>query len=102
MSRILPKHAAQLIFTAQRVDAETARAWGLVNEVVSPAGLLPRAVAIAEHVAAFDKVTLAYGKRTYRTLDEMGWSDGVAYSATASAFIRTTREVVRRREESTE
>jgi hypothetical protein len=59
-------------------------------------------VAIAEHVAAFDKVTLAYGKRTYRTLDEMGWSDGVAYSATASAFIRTTREVVRRREESTE
>lgn len=100
MSRILPKHAAQLIFTAKRVDAATALSWGLVNEVVPPEDLMQRATALAEHIAGFDPVTLAFGKRTFRELDEMGWSEGFAYSAMMSALVRNTREMVRHRNDS--
>src|SRR6185437_2912326 len=32
--RLLPKHAAELIFTARRIDAATAFRMGLVNEVI--------------------------------------------------------------------
>lgn len=40
--------AAQMILTAEMIDAETAQRWGLVNEVHSQHGLLDRAKQLAE------------------------------------------------------
>jgi acyl-CoA synthetase (AMP-forming)/AMP-acid ligase II/enoyl-CoA hydratase/carnithine racemase len=48
--RISPSHAAQLFYTAGMVDAETLRAWGLVNEVLPTETLLPRALELAREI----------------------------------------------------
>jgi acyl-CoA synthetase (AMP-forming)/AMP-acid ligase II/enoyl-CoA hydratase/carnithine racemase len=48
--RISPSHAAQLFYTAGMVDAETLRAWGLVNEVVPAGKLMARAQELAREI----------------------------------------------------
>jgi enoyl-CoA hydratase len=46
------RRARQMSLTGELVDAPTALAWGLVNEVVAHDELLPRAAAIAATIAA--------------------------------------------------
>jgi enoyl-CoA hydratase len=45
-------HAQELLLTAQPIDAQRALAIGLVNRLVSPAALLPTALATADTIAA--------------------------------------------------
>lgn len=45
-------HAHELLLSAQPIDAERARAVGLVNEIVAPDALLARAFACADAIAA--------------------------------------------------
>jgi len=45
-------HAHELLLTARPIDAERARAIGLVNEVVAPGALLERALTAADAIAA--------------------------------------------------
>lgn len=59
LSQRLPRligiaRAKQMSLTGTFIDAGTALAWGLVNEVVQPAALLPRALEIARSIAAHD------------------------------------------------
>lgn len=63
MYQILPKHAAWLLYTTERIDGRTAAAWGLVNECVAAADLMPRAEAIASQIARFDAAALTETKR---------------------------------------
>jgi enoyl-CoA hydratase/carnithine racemase len=86
--RLLPKHVAQLIFTAKPVDAATALSWGLVNEVVASADLLPRAEELAAHIATFDGVALDFSKKALRDIADMSWSEGLDYGIRSSAVIR--------------
>ena len=44
--------AAQMLFTGSFIDAYTARDWGLVSEVYPHEELMPRAIAMAETIAA--------------------------------------------------
>ncbi|MET0886130.1 MAG: enoyl-CoA hydratase/isomerase family protein [Mycetocola sp.] len=80
IKRLVPKHAAEFIFTARRFDAANAYRVGLVNKVVPDAELLTEAIALAEHIAAFDGVVLDYGKKAYHRIQELGWSDAFDYS----------------------
>lgn len=93
--RLLPKHNAWLTLTGQRVDALTARDWGIVNEVVPRDRLLPRAFEIAEHIAKFDAIALDFSKRAYRAASELGWDAGIDYGLAVGALIRDQREVPR-------
>lgn len=86
--RLLPKHAAQLIFTAQRVDAETALGWGLVNEIVEPDQLLQRACEYAERIAGFDPVAVDFSKRAVREIAKLDWSRAIEYGLRTGALIR--------------
>ena len=43
--------AAYMLLTGDRIEAEQAEEWGVVSEVVEPAALIPRAVAIAQMIA---------------------------------------------------
>ncbi|MEM7545829.1 MAG: enoyl-CoA hydratase [Pseudomonadota bacterium] len=59
LSQILPRRigtarALQMSLTGTFVDAATAAAWGLANEVVASDALLPRAIAIGEEMAETD------------------------------------------------
>jgi enoyl-CoA hydratase/carnithine racemase len=86
--RLLPKHAAQLIFTAQRIDAATALGWGLVNEVVEPERLLSRACELAERIAGFDPVAVDFSKKAVREIANLDWSRAIEYGLRTGAVIR--------------
>ena len=57
-----PARAKQFLLTGDRVDAETAERWGLVNRVVPAAELMQEARAFAERLAAGAPLALRYTK----------------------------------------
>ena len=68
------------IMTRQELNAETAKAWGVVNEIVPDERLLPRAHEIAEELAKLPPLTSRYTRialtqKLRRIVDE-----GVGYS----------------------
>ncbi len=67
------------ILTRQELDAETAKEWGAINEILPPDKLLPRAHEIAEGLAKLPPLTSSYTRialtqRLRRIIDE-----GVGY-----------------------
>ena len=76
--------ARQMSLTGNFVDADTACAWGLVNEVVPHADLLPRAMALAAAIAESDPATVAEIRAMYESLahrgDEESYRDEARWS----------------------
>jgi enoyl-CoA hydratase/carnithine racemase len=58
----------ELFLTAKLIDAGTAHAWGLVNEVVASAELAERGVALAAEVASLAPLSQRGNKRVLRAL----------------------------------
>ncbi|MBH61005.1 MAG: enoyl-CoA hydratase [Alphaproteobacteria bacterium] len=58
--------AAEMAFTGDRLDAETALEWGLVSRVVKPEDLMDEARALADRVAANPPEALRMTKRLIR------------------------------------
>lgn len=58
--------AAEMTFTGDAIDAETALHWNLVSHVVAPDQLLPTAYAMAERIAANPPHALRLSKRLMR------------------------------------
>jgi enoyl-CoA hydratase len=73
--------ALDLILTGRIVDAPEALGWGLVNEVVPPAGHLERALAIAERLAAFPQTTMLSDRRAAIEGIGLTFEDGLALEA---------------------
>lgn len=67
----------ELFLTAKLIDAGTAAAWGLVNEVVDAAALAERGVALAGEVAALAPLSQRGNKRVLRALLDAGLDEGV-------------------------
>lgn len=67
--------ARQLTLTGEAIDAPTALAWGLINEVVPHAGLMRRCAELAAAVAGADPEVLAAGLRLYRQEQEAALAD---------------------------
>ncbi len=68
MSQILPRligpvRARYMSFTGNFIDAATAKAWGLVLDVLPPAELLPYCWKMAAEIASCDHATLADVRR---------------------------------------
>ena len=79
------------ILTRQELDAETAKEWGAVNEIVPPARLLPRAREIAEGIAKLPPLTSRYTRialtqRLRRLIDE-GVGYGLALEGISAADV---------------
>ncbi len=91
VKRILPKHAAQMIFMAQRISAAQALAWGIVNEVLPADQVLPRAEEMAAHIAQFDPTVLAWGKKAFRELGELDWTHALEYGIQTGVMIRARK-----------
>ena len=67
LPRRMPYHIAmELLFTGRVMDAEEARHWGLVNEIVPADRLMARARALAELLASGPPLVFAAIKETIR------------------------------------
>ena len=87
--RLASKHAAEMIFTARRVDAQTAYRMAMVNSVVPDATLMDEAIALAEHIAGFDAQTLDWGKKAFHRMESLDWDDAMDYSEYTSIITRS-------------
>ena len=91
--RLPPKRAAWLLLAGEPLDAATAEAWGLVNQVLPPAGLLPRARELAERLAGYDPAALIETKASLARFptDALAWRSALEYGQTVAAAIRSRR-----------
>jgi enoyl-CoA hydratase/carnithine racemase len=73
LTRMLPRRiAAELLLTAQPISAQRAYDVGLVNEVVSPDRLIPRAWELAETIVGNAPLTITACKWLIRVAGEAG------------------------------
>jgi crotonobetainyl-CoA hydratase len=67
LPRRIPYHVAmEMLFTGRRFDAKEAKHWGIVNEIVPAADLMPRAREIADQLADGPPLVFAAIKETVR------------------------------------
>lgn len=69
--------ALKLVLTGDMIDAAEALRLGLVEEVVEPAALLPRALALAETIASKSPVAVAAAKEAARAALSLPLDDGL-------------------------
>ncbi len=65
------KHALEMLFTGEMIDASTAAAWGLVNRVVPSADLEAAVVDLIHRIAQSSASVVALGKRAFYEQDGM-------------------------------
>lgn len=75
-----PARAAEMILTGEPVDAQTALAWGLVNEAVAPEMVMPRARATAETIAANPPEAVAANKRALNAVIEAAYEAALVHA----------------------
>src|SRR5690606_22048273 len=66
-----PGRAKELILTGRTISAERAEAWGLVNQVVEPEGLLAAGEAMAEELAKAAPLAVGVAKRVIDGLADL-------------------------------
>ncbi|MBV8490559.1 MAG: enoyl-CoA hydratase [Candidatus Eremiobacteraeota bacterium] len=59
------KRAMEMLLTGEPIDAETARAWGLVNRVVAPERLHEATMALARKIAEASRTVVGIGKAAF-------------------------------------
>jgi len=98
MSQILPRligplRARYMSYTGNFVDAATARAWGLVLDVLPPAELLPFCQRMGREIASCDRATLADVRRAITGGLETTLAEGLALEGRLSkaATVRLDR-----------
>jgi len=93
LQRQIPiKLAAQLALTGDPVDADTARQWGLVNDVAPPEEVVPLALALAGRIAVNAPLSVQHSKRVLHRAASAGsdwdaaWSGGDPWRINAEAM----------------
>lgn len=94
---ILPRtiglsRAAELLFTAETIDARTALGWGLVSKVVTPEALMDEARAMAAKIAAQPPDVLRMGKKLLREGMGVGFDTILEMSAAMQALAHHTAD----------
>jgi enoyl-CoA hydratase/carnithine racemase len=79
------KHALEMLFTGDQIDAATAERWGLVNRVVPSAELDAAVAALARKVASHSPAVVKLGKAFFYEQVEKGIADAYALAAEGMA-----------------
>jgi len=90
--RIGTARALEMILTGRSVAAGEALSFGLVEYVVPAAGLLERAVALAEQMAANAPVAVRCARDAVRRGAEMPLADGLRLEQDLASFLYTTED----------
>jgi enoyl-CoA hydratase/carnithine racemase len=79
------KHALEMLFTGDQIDAATAERWGLVNRAVPLAELDAAVAALARRVASHSPAVVRLGKRFFYEQVEKGIADAYALASEGMA-----------------
>jgi enoyl-CoA hydratase len=74
-----PKRALQLMMTGHRIDAETALAWGLLNEIAPSAELDDTVGRLTDRIIGGSPTALRLGRRSFVTARDMDRRSALAY-----------------------
>ncbi|GAA4334663.1 enoyl-CoA hydratase-related protein [Pigmentiphaga soli] len=86
------RRAQELIQTGRPFTAQQAERWGLVNEILEPAGLLPHALDTARCIAANAPIAVRQAKQAIRRGLQMSLSDAMAFEIEAYNRLVPTRD----------
>lgn len=94
-SWLLPRNvgyarAAEMLFTGDAIDAETAMAWGLVNRVVAPDALMDEALTLARQIAGQPPRALRMAKSLLRQGRDTNFDQLLEMSAAVQALAHLT------------
>ena len=79
------KHALEMLFTGEFIDADTALRWGLVNRVAAPEALDATVDALCNTLLAKPAAVLASGKRFFYRQLELGMEEAYREAAAVLA-----------------
>lgn len=96
LARILPQGAVRLaMYTGRRIGAEDLHRLGAVDILVDPlADLMPRALELAEEIAAKPAVAIRYAKRALDLTEEMPLTEAYARECELTTALRREPEAV--------
>lgn len=84
--------AAELLFTGELIDAETAERWGMINRIVPGERLLDEAVRVAEAIATQAPHSIRLAKALLRQGREASYEAVLEMSASAQALSHLTAD----------
>lgn len=87
-SAIGARRAAQMQLTGERISAETALQWGLINEIVPSPQILPRCLALAAMIAALDPARRQQFVQLNRKVNDLDLDSALAAEATLIDSLR--------------
>jgi enoyl-CoA hydratase/carnithine racemase len=94
---ILPRvigmsRAAELFYTGDVIDAQTAKEWGLVSRVVAADSLMDEAHALAAKIAAMPPHSLRQSKTLLRQGQQISYDSALEMAANTQAMMHTTAD----------
>src|SRR5208282_2701048 len=90
--RIGHARARELVLTGDMIDAKTAHAWGLVNQVVAPAELMGAARQLAAKIVKKSAFTVREAKAALQAAATMNERDGLSYEQQAFAVAFSSQD----------
>jgi len=82
---IARKHALEMLFTGDLIDAQTALSWGLVNRVVPPSELEAEVERLAQKILAHSGAVVTMGKQFFYEQVEKGFNAAYALASEGMA-----------------
>lgn len=86
------QRAADLVFTGRIVKAEEAKAIGILLEITSPEELMPRALAIAQKIAAKPPLSVRYNKKLMKLAQRQALEEHLDICAAYQAICHKTED----------
>lgn len=94
-NQIGPGRTKLLAFTGRRIDAETALAWGMVEEVVPTEDLLSHVRALAGEIARNAPLAVQGIKRTVKAWAERGIADAMRFEAASASIMFVSEDMAK-------
>ncbi len=95
LTRMIPfGEAMYLLLTGDRVSAEDAHRWGLIHEVLAPDEVMPRAVAIAEMIAANAPLSVQGTKAVAQQWRQLQMDESYRYGQWVSRYVLNSQDAI--------
>jgi enoyl-CoA hydratase/carnithine racemase len=86
------KRALELLLTGERIDANKALEFGIVNRVVQKDSLEKETMDLAGVLASKSPVAMRMAKSSFYAMTDMGYEEAVAYLGEAFALLCCTED----------